>query len=213
MIYGLRGVWLLYRCHIGGRPIPSLTNRVHSPDEYEQIQLAIHTLTNCNMRIEILGSTRKYKGSDGTQRAYRVVGAHTPGHAAVLFQQTQGDRDGRIRLRLCRTENLPAALLPTIPPRNPGTQQPLTLHPADLNDRRESLTGNAPHERYRRMLEGPIDGGGTAALIPGLLNADPPPWHQLQWYDLPDGRYAELRAPQITVRPATPQAFTTRFTT
>lgn len=185
----------------------------YSRDEYEQIQLAVHTLTNCDMRLEILGGTARHRGRNGDQLAYRIIGAHTPTHAAVLLQQTQGERDGHIRVRLCRTENLPAAVFAAIPPRRPGKQQPVTVDSADLNSSRESLTGKAPHERYRRMLAGPIDGGGTAALIQGPLNNDPRPWNQLQWYDLPDGRYLELHSRHITLRPAIPQDFTTRFTT
>jgi hypothetical protein len=183
----------------------------YSQDELEQIQLAIDTVTNCDMRIEILGGTNRYKGSDGSQRVYRMIGARNSFHAAVLYQFTQGETDGRIRLRPCRPENLAAQLAAAVPARDPGAQQPLTVHPADLRSGRPSVTGKSPHERYRRIVEGPIDGGGSAGLLVGRMNSSPPPSNVVQWYDLPDGRYLETRAEHITVRPAAAQDLAARF--
>ncbi|WP_280264892.1 ESX secretion-associated protein EspG [Nocardia wallacei] len=185
----------------------------YGEDELEQIQLAVHTLTTSDMRIEILGGTTKYKGSAGEQRVYRIVGARTLYHAAVLHQFTQGDIEGRIRLRLCRSQDLPARLTDTIPAREPGTQPPIIVHPADLRDDRNTLRANEPAQRYHRLLEGPGDGGGSARLRIGAFNTDPATANVVQWYDLPHGRYIETRAEHITVRPLTPTDLTTRFTT
>lgn len=183
----------------------------YDSDEFEQIQLALHTLNTSVMKIEILGGTTKYKGSDGTQRVYRIVGARNLYHAAVLYQFTQGDTDGRIRLRLCRPESLAAALAAPIPQRDPGTSAPITVHPADLRDGQNGLTRNTPRERYLDLVNGPVDGGGSASLLVGAFHADVRPSNVVQWYDLPDGRYAETRAEQITVRPLHTRDLVTRF--
>ncbi|ATL65163.1 ESX secretion-associated protein EspG [Nocardia terpenica] len=182
----------------------------YSDDEFEQIQLALHTLTTSDMRIEIFGGTSKYKGSDGADRMYRIIGARTLFHAVVLHQFTQGEAEGRFRLRLCRCEDLPARLAATVPVREPGSHPPITVHPQDLRDGRQSATRNSPAERYRRLLE-TLDGGGSAQLLVGAFNTTPEPWNMVQWYDVPDGRYIELRTEHITVRPVGTQELTSRF--
>ncbi|ATL67391.1 ESX secretion-associated protein EspG [Nocardia terpenica] len=184
----------------------------YGDEEFEQIQLALHTLTNSDMRIEILGGTSRYKDSDGSQRVYRIIGARNLYHAAVLYQFTQGEIDGRIRLRLCRPEDLATRLSGIVPPRNPGAQPPITVHPSDLRDGRTGLTKNTAVERYQRLLNGPADGGGSAALHVGPFNTDPKPSNVVQWYDLADGRYIELRHEHITVRPVSARDIAARFT-
>ncbi|MBF4999773.1 ESX secretion-associated protein EspG [Nocardia sp. BSTN01] len=179
----------------------STVRQRYGVDEFERIQLALHTLNTSDMRIEIFGGTTKYKGSDGTQRVYRIIGARNLYHAAVLHQFTQGDVDGRIRLRLCRTDTFTAQLAATIPPCEPGTKAPITVHPADLRDGRNGLTRNTPRERYLTMINGPVGGGGSATLHVGAFNADVQPSNAVQWYDIPDGRYIETRGEHITVRP------------
>ncbi|AHH21066.1 EspG family protein [Nocardia nova SH22a] len=183
----------------------------YSTDEFELIQVALHTLTTSDMRIEIMGGTTKYKGSDGRQRVYRIIGARNVDRAAVIHQLTQGDRDGLIRLRLCRPEDLPTRVAATIPPCAPGNAPPLTVHPADLRDGRNGLTRNTPRERYLTMIEGPVNGGGSATLHVGPFNSDVKPSNVVQWYDIPDGRYSEVRTEHITVRPASAQDLGTRF--
>jgi hypothetical protein len=104
--------------------------RSYGADELELIGLAMRTLTASDMRIEIVGGTTKYRESDGSQpRVYRIIGTRTISHAAVLHQFTQGERGGRFRLHLCRTENLPARLAATIPAAPAGAQPPITVHP------------------------------------------------------------------------------------
>ncbi|MBO0856412.1 MAG: ESX secretion-associated protein EspG, partial [Nocardia sp.] len=78
----------------------------YDTDEFERIQLALHTLSASDMRIAVLGGTNRYKGSEGIQREYRIIGARTDHHAAILHQFTQAGREGLFRLRLCRSENL-----------------------------------------------------------------------------------------------------------
>ncbi|MBO0853196.1 MAG: ESX secretion-associated protein EspG, partial [Nocardia sp.] len=150
---------------------------------------------------------------EGIQREYRIIGARTDHHAAILHQFTQAGREGLFRLRLCRSENLPVYLSKTIPARSPGKQQPLTVHPADLRANHQSLTGNTPAERYRRLFESHGEGGGLARLLIGPFNTDPAPTRSLHWHDLKDGRYLELRSENITVRPVAPTDIATRFTT
>ncbi|WP_067677391.1 ESX secretion-associated protein EspG [Nocardia miyunensis] len=180
--------------------------------ELERIQLAIDTLTNSDMRISILGSTTKYPGSCGIQYEYRIIGARNIYHAAILRQFTRGKVEGKIQLRLCRPENLPARLVATIPARKAGTQPPIMVHRADIRDARPTNRGNSPAERYRRMLAGQGDGSGWARLQVGSFNASPQPTNTVQWYDLSDGRYLKLLQDEhINVRPATPQDLTSRF--
>ncbi len=185
----------------------------YDEDEFEQIQLALHTLASSDMRIAILGGTRKYQGSDGSERVYRIIGARNLYQAAILWQFTQGETEGRFRLRTCRPENLPAQVAATIPARDAGAQPPITVHPTDVRDAQPTNRGNTPAERYRQLLAGPGDGSGSARLLVGAFNTDPKPTNIVQWYDLPDGRYLELRAEHIDVRPATHQDLAARFNT
>ncbi|MBO0854288.1 MAG: ESX secretion-associated protein EspG [Nocardia sp.] len=184
----------------------------YDADELELIETGLRTLDESGFRIEILGGTSRYRGSDGSVRVYRIIGARTPERAAVLHQFTQGDRDGLIRLRLCRPDQLAARIGATIPPSDAGTQHPITVHPADLREARRSATGNAPHERYHRMMKA-VEGGGSATLHVGAFNTDPKPWKAVQWHDISDGRYIELHTEHITVRPLAPRDLTARFDT
>ena len=186
--------------------------RGYDAGELELIELAMNTLTASDLRIEIIGGTTTYQGSNGSQpRVYRIIGARTTSHAAVLHQFTQGDRDGQFRLCLCRTENLPARIVATIPAAPAGTQPPITVHPSDIREGRPSRTGNSPAERYRRIFDGPMHGSGAATLRAGAFNATPAPWNRLAWYDIPDGRYTETRAENVTVRPVSAQDLAARF--
>ncbi|WP_024805463.1 ESX secretion-associated protein EspG [Nocardia sp. BMG51109] len=190
---------------------PTVRDR-YGTDEFEQIQLTLHTLTASDMRIEIFGGTTRYREADGTTpRMYRIIGARTMYHAAVLHQFTQGDIDGRIKLRLCRPDDLAARLVATVPAREAGTEQPVTVHPADLRDNRRSATGTSAAERYRRLLDRPVDGNGSAQLLVGAFNADPAPANGVLWCDFEDGRYLQTRDEHVTVRPVGAQDLASRF--
>ncbi|MGO4648818.1 ESX secretion-associated protein EspG [Nocardia sp. 2YAB30] len=191
--------------------------RAHYPaDELERIQLALHTLTTSDIRIEILGGTTKHKGGDGSMRMYRVVGARNPYHAVTLFQSATADRDGAIRLHLCRPDNLPAHLVKSIPASPPGKQPPATFHSDDLRSRGdyfEDIVRDTPREQYQRLVHRPADGGGSASLITGAINTLSRPWNVVQWHDITDdGRYTELRGRHISIHPTTPHDLVTRFT-
>ncbi|WP_405165576.1 ESX secretion-associated protein EspG [Nocardia sp. NBC_01499] len=190
----------------------------YSRDEMERIQLAVHTLTTSDMRIEILGGTMKHKGRDGRVRMYRIVGARNPYHAVTLTQTATVDLDGPIRLRMCRPADLPGHIAKSIPAREPGREKPATFHVGDLQPRRtghfeETSRGN-PREQYQRLLQRPADGGGSAGLLTGPINTVSQPWNVLQWHDITDdGRYLERRSgDQISVRPVTAQELSAHFT-
>jgi len=189
---------------------PAVRGR-YNADELEQIDLALHTLTTSDMRVEILGHTTKYQGSKGASREYRIIGARNLHHATVIYQLTEGERDGRIRVHSCRPEHLGARLVAVIPPRDPGAQPPITVHPKDIRDNRQSATASTPAERYRRLLARRIDGNGTAAFLQAPIHADPTPAHEVAWCDFDDGRYLQVRADHITIRPATPKDLSARF--
>ncbi|MBF6174654.1 ESX secretion-associated protein EspG [Nocardia blacklockiae] len=183
----------------------------YDSDEFERIELALHTLTTSDMRIEIFGGTSRYQGSDGTVRMYRIIGARNMYHAAILHQFTQGEIDGRIRLQLCHPDTLASRTAAVVPAREPGTHPPLTVHPDDVRDGRRSSTGNSAAERYRRLLSGPADGNGSAELLVGPFNTDPQPSNEVQWCDLPDGRYLRTQGEHLTLRPATTQDLAAHF--
>jgi len=190
----------------------------YTADELEEIELAMHTLSTSDMRIEILGGTRKHKGGTGEVKQYRILGARNPFHAVVAFQAVQGEDNGPIRLRTCRPESLAVAIAKTIPARDPGKQPSATFHPDDLRPSQgtylQDNARNSPREQYRRLLGRPADGGGSAGLRVGPLHARPEPTNTLQWYDIADdGRYTETHTQHITVRPTRPTDLATAFTT
>ncbi|MEV2219036.1 ESX secretion-associated protein EspG [Nocardia vinacea] len=190
----------------------------YSRDEFEHIQLAMRTLTNSDLRIEILGGTTKHKAGDGTVKIYRMVGARTPEHAVTLFQSATTDQDGPIRLRTGRPETLAIDLARAIPACPPGTHESSTFHPEDLRPRRdtyfEDVARSTPRERYERLVHRPADGGGSAGLLTGPINILSEPRHILRWRDITDdGRYTEIHGPHITVRPTTPADLAATFAT
>ncbi|WP_433726072.1 ESX secretion-associated protein EspG [Nocardia sp. CA-129566] len=192
----------------------------YSADELEQIQLALRTLGDSDIRIEILGGTCKHKQSTSRDdlREYRIVGARTPHRSVTLTQFGNATEHGRIRLCMSITDNLPTRIVAAVPACRPGTAKPATFHPDELRPLHgnyfEDVARNTPHEQYRRLLGRQADGGGTAALLTGPIHTHSKPSQVLQWYDITDdGRYTETRGAHITVRPTTPADLTTQFTT
>lgn len=185
----------------------------YSGDELERIGLALHTLSTSEYRIEILGGSTTSKGTT----EYRIVGARNHRHAVTFTQRCRADEHGPIHAHLLRAESLPRALTRGIPARKAGTRPAETFHPADLepagSTQLQDNSRNSPRERYRRLLRRPATGGGSAGLRIGPLYTRPEATRTIQWYDIADdGRYTETRGPRITVRPATPEDLTTRFT-
>lgn len=192
----------------------------YSPAERAAIQVALDTLGASEMRIEILGATCVHKRSTGRGdlREYRIVGARTEAHAVTLSQAGTENEHGSIHVRLFRPENLAARLVSGLAPCAPGTAEPATFHPDDLEPRRdtrfEDHRRNRAREQYRRLMGRDNDGGGCAVLLTGRFDAVTAPMRVLQWYDITgDGRYTEQRGTHVTVRPATPAEFTRHFAT
>ncbi|MEU4344174.1 ESX secretion-associated protein EspG [Nocardia sp. NPDC023852] len=192
----------------------------YSPDELDEINAALHTLSTSDIRIEILGGTCKHKNSTGHDdlREYRIIGARNTYRAVVLSQSGTQHEHSPIRVRMFRTEQLPTRLVNAIPACPPGAEKPATFHPDDLAPRRDTYlqdnARNTPREQYQRLLHRPADGGGTAVLLTAPLPTHAKPAKVLQWHDISDdGRYTELRTHHITIRPTTPTDLTTHFTT
>ncbi len=124
----------------------------YSRDELEEIEFAMQTLSTSDMRIEILGGSRKHKNSTGEVKQYRILGARNVSHAVVAFQTVLDDENGPIRLRTCPPESLAAQIVRSIPPCQPGKQQPATFHPDDLRPNRDTYlqdnARNTPREQY-----------------------------------------------------------------
>lgn len=192
----------------------------YGADELEEIQLALHTLGTSRVRVEVLGGTCRHKRSTGRDdlREYRIIGARNTFHAVTLMQSGTDGEHGAIRVRLVRPEQLPGRLAAEIPPCAPGAAPAATFHPDDLAPPRDKYlqdnARNTPREKYHRLLSRPADGGGTAVLLTGPIHTESTPASVVQWYDITDdGRYTELRAAHITVRPTTAADLATHFTT
>ncbi|MGY0503337.1 ESX secretion-associated protein EspG [Nocardia sp. FBN12] len=191
-------------------------------DERGRINLLMHTISQCEMRVEIIGSTvRHYRGDGTTHKQYRIVGAYTAHYAALLFQTAMNDEFGDIRAELLRPESLPAAITAAIPPCTPGTARPETFHVDDIKPPPAAANGYfaddrriAEHRRFRRLADRPADGGGHAILRLGNYHARSDRHRFIQWYDITgDGRYIEQRnSTHLDIRPVAPQNLTGVFT-
>ncbi|TLG11500.1 ESX secretion-associated protein EspG [Nocardia cyriacigeorgica] len=192
----------------------------YDQDERERIELLKHTLSKCDMRVEIFFGSKAHRGGDGrTRKDLRIVGARNYSYAAVLSQTAIGEQFGDIRAQLIRADQLPAALTASIPPCQPGRERPATFDLQDLKP--GSDTGyfgddsrRRERERFERLALRPADGGGNAILRLGNFHAAHNRHRGLQWYDISgDGRYLEQRSrTHLDVRPANPQDFTSTFT-
>ena len=181
-----------------------------STDECERIDLLMHTVSRCDLRIEIIGSTtRHYRGDGRSRKQYRLVGARTSRHAVVLFQTALHDEFSDIRADLLRAEDLPTALAAAIPPCDPGTARPETFHLGDTEPAQRAAylsddSRNSGRARFQRYARSPVDGGGHAVLRLGNYHARPERHRFAQWRDITDdGRYLEQRNDtHIEIRPA-----------
>jgi len=185
----------------------------YDADEFELIELALHTLTASDLRIEIGGDSTIL--GKGKPREYRVLGARTPYHAVILTQTAADGIDSQIRCRLFRVEQLPARLAALVPAVPPGRERAETFHVKDLQS--APATGHRTDGPRRRFgqLTADLTGTGVAGLLTGSLHHRPTPWYALAWFDRPrDGRYVQLQTREhLTVRPATPADLTTSFET
>jgi hypothetical protein len=191
----------------------------YDTDERNLIELAFRTLTDSELRFQIEGQSTTL--GRGKLWNYRILGARTKFNAMMLTQTGDaGDADsigGTVRCRLFRTEQLASRLGNIVPSFPPGREKPDTFHMADIRRRpADSFTRNTPRDRFDRMSQRPVDGGGSAALFTGsIFHSATNPWYAVQWVDIArDGRYLQQRTREhLTVRPATPQDLTTTFET
>ena len=182
-------------------------------EEIERIELALHTLTASDLRIEIGGESTVL--GKGKSREYRVLGARTDFHAVMLTQTAGEGVDGPVRCRLFPVDQLAgrvAAILPSVPP---GNAAPDTFHVRDLQSNTVGATRNSPRERFERLTRGPFDGSAAAGLFAGYLHNRPDPWYTLGWFDAAgDGRYLQQQTREhLTVRPVAAQDLTRHFDT
>lgn len=189
----------------------------YDTDERNLIELAFQTLTDAELRIEILGQSTTL--GRGKPKDYRIIGARTRFNAMMLTQTAdpgvEDSIDGAVRCRLFRTEQLAQRLATIVPSFPPGQEKPDTFHLADIRRPAEGLNRNTPRDRYDRISQRPVDGGGGAALFTGSIFHTLDPWYATQWVDIArDGRYLQLRTREhLTVRPASPRELTTTFET
>lgn len=186
-----------------------------SSDEREQFELLVHTLTNPQLRISLVGGSNAT--NKGAVREYRVVGARSAHYGVLLAQAWVDGVDGPIRGRLFGPEQLPMRLVNTLPPCEPGSHAPATFHVRDLGsqDGQQSFAHRSPREQYARLVRRPAEGGGSTQLLTGSILDRPDPLYIAQWYDIAgDGRYLEERTgDHVSVRPATPRDIAAHFTT
>lgn len=183
-------------------------------EEQERIRLLVHTLARCDMRIEILFGSVRYRGGDGrTRKDLRVVGARTYTHAVVLSQTALRGEDSDIRAQLLRADQLPAALAAAIPPCEPGRDKPATFDLADVKPSGDTgyvaADSRNPRRRFEQLTRRPADGGGQAILRLGDFHAAHNRHRALQWFDVTgDGRYVEQRnRTHLELRPASTRGF------
>ncbi|MFC9896626.1 ESX secretion-associated protein EspG [Nocardia sp. NPDC127579] len=182
-------------------------------EERERVALLVHTVSHCELRIEIRGTTRERQG--GPARDYRVVGAQNQQWAAVLCQVGSGEDFGAVRATLLPAQQLPAALTASILGCAPGKQARATFHLDDLKPPTGyTQSANTPRARFERMVVHPTTGGGHAILHLGNYHAPRTTSRAARWYDLADdGRYLEQRnRTHLDIRPATPAEHTAMFT-
>ncbi|MEV6216372.1 ESX secretion-associated protein EspG [Nocardia sp. NPDC051833] len=185
-------------------------------DAYELIDLAFHTLTTAQLRVEILGESSVL--GKGTAKEYRVIGARTPHHAVMLTQTaTREGVEERIRCRLLRPEQLPGRLSWIVPECAAGRTAAETFHLDDLapkqTDSRDwSVT---PKQRFDKFVHRPREGTAWAQLRTGPVTDRPEPWSSARWFDFTDdGRYLMQRNREhVRLSPAGANDLTTLFTT
>ncbi|MBF6425655.1 ESX secretion-associated protein EspG [Nocardia cyriacigeorgica] len=191
----------------------------YSGEERERIELLKHTVSSCDMRVEIFFGSVAHRGGDGrTRKDLRIVGARNYSYAAVLSQTAFGEDYGDIRAQLIRADQLPQALTAAIPPCAPGKEPRATFDVQDLKPAADSgyfvdNARNSARERFDRLARRPADGGGNAILRLGNFHAPHSRFRAMQWYDITgDGRYLEQRnRTHLEVRPWNAQDVTKAF--
>ncbi len=183
-------------------------------DELELIELALHTLTTSDLRIEIGGDSTIL--GRGAPREYRILGARTPYHSMILTQTAANGVDDKIRCRLFGADRLGSRMGAIIPQVPPGSARAETFHVQDLQSGSTpaDYSSSTPRRRFE-SLTGNLTGSGVAGLIAGSLYHHPTPWYATAWFDrTDDGRYIQHQTrDHITVRPAAPTDLSTVFNT
>ncbi|WP_336085282.1 ESX secretion-associated protein EspG [Nocardia sp. SSK8] len=175
-------------------------------EETELIQLAFHTLSNCDLQVRIVGQSTRLGGSK--LRTYRLLAAQTAHHAVLLSQAVTDDVEERIRCRLLRPGNLPARVANLLPEFAAGRVPGQVFYADDIaptrRDRGNDSYRDSPRKQFERILDRPLDGGGFVELLPGPLEARADSWFDAQWFDvIDDGRYVLQRnRDQVKVQPA-----------
>ncbi|MFC4377508.1 ESX secretion-associated protein EspG [Nocardia halotolerans] len=186
----------------------------YDDDEIELIQLAFHTLSNCDLQIRIVGESTRLGGN--RRRTYRLLAAQTAHHAVLLSQTVTDNVEERIRCRLFRPDNLPGRIAKLVPEFSAGRSSNQTFHLDDIAPARRGghvSYGESPGKQFERFLAQSRDGIGIAELLPGPFGTRSGPWYSAQWFDFSDdGRYVLRRnREQVQVRPATGDDLRTLF--
>ncbi|MFE9787883.1 ESX secretion-associated protein EspG [Nocardia salmonicida] len=184
-------------------------------EETELIQLAFHTLSNCDLQVRIIGESTRLGGN--RRRMYRLLAAQTAHHAVLLSQTVTDNVEERIRCRLFRPDNLPGRIANLLPEFAAGRSPGQTFHINDIDPKRRGGNDSyrdSPRKKFERLLVRPLDGNGIVELLPGPLDARTESWYQAQWFDISDdGRYLVRRNhEQVQVLPATDGDLRTLFT-
>ncbi|MEV0332082.1 ESX secretion-associated protein EspG [Nocardia sp. NPDC050717] len=174
----------------------------YSGEESSAIELTLNTLAMAEIRVEVIAET----GRSGSH-THRIVGARDLHHAVIAAQTVVEGVDGPIWVRRGRPENLGKGIASRIPRCAPGGGRPEEFFTRDLDTNCEKyftdVAHNAPIERYRRLINCPRDGSGSAAIRVGDFQARNEPRRYFEWLDTADdGRYLLRRTPdRIVVEP------------
>ncbi|MGW5573248.1 ESX secretion-associated protein EspG [Nocardia thailandica] len=176
-------------------------------DDLTGIRRAIEVATSASWRIELSGSTCRTR--DQTMAEYRIHATMNEFGAVIFDQIIRDGRDGPVTVHLVRPESLAQRVIRLLPALQPGGRSSEVYSTTRHRDSYlEDVAHNSDGDRYRRFIERPTTGGGSAALYLGTILDRPTPEMTTEWRDYTeDGRYTINRHPHETsVRPATPES-------
>ncbi|MFD3596639.1 ESX secretion-associated protein EspG [Nocardia sp. NPDC058640] len=168
----------------------------YAGEETDAIELALDTLERAELRIEVSAETGSARSGDHSH--HRVVGVRNLRHAVVAAQTVVNGVDGPIWVRQGRPELLGKGIASRIPISNPGQRNPEEFHVQDLAPQLDNhfadVARNTPRERYKRLIDRPLIGSGSAAIRIGSLHSRTEPTRLMEWFDYAnDGRYLRYR--------------------
>ncbi len=170
--------------------------------DHAPLQRALRVLSTPHWRIELFGIDSRRGGTE-----IRGIGCAVGDSGVVALQNPAAD-GGRVRMRRCRAQQLPAELIRLLPDPAAGEASEKSYLLDDLTTDRPDPFDNDParavQERYRRFWTQPCATRGVVSVLVGPRNSDALRIGRLRWIDAEDGRYCEMPANRaLMIRPGT----------